>query len=239
MKLIKIYTLSHPITKEIRYVGYTTMILENRLKLHINHAKVRKPNHRINWINSLPSIPLIEEVDSGFYEDRIWLEIMYISLFKSWGFKLVNGTIGGDGGDTFSKLSLDRQKIFREKCSAASKKRKVGPLQGEHLEKCRNHLSKYREKIKSGEVKHPTTGFIPNFETRRKMSLAKVGLSSNRSGKSIYGEIAMIDVNNNEILKIFQNPIEASKYIGKKTTNIIKTARGEHKTAYGFKWKFM
>ena len=67
--MIKIYTLEHPITNEIRYIGYTKLTLISRLKKHIRDAKTRKPNQRINWINSLPSEPIIRLLDSSDNEE--------------------------------------------------------------------------------------------------------------------------------------------------------------------------
>ena len=49
----KIYTLEHPITKEIRYIGKTTRSLKKRLSEHVSEASFNHGVHKINWINSL------------------------------------------------------------------------------------------------------------------------------------------------------------------------------------------
>ena len=54
MKYIKIYTLSHPDTHEIRYVGMTSKSLKERLTNHWSH--IYQNNHRTNWIKSLRKI---------------------------------------------------------------------------------------------------------------------------------------------------------------------------------------
>ena len=94
-----IYTLSHPITEEIRYIGKTNNI-EKRLRSHLsNHALLEK-SKKNNWIISLLRnnlIPKIEVLDETTDNNINELEIFYISLFRSWGFRLLNMTEGGDG----------------------------------------------------------------------------------------------------------------------------------------------
>lgn len=237
MKMIKIYVLRHPISKEIRYIGYTKTSLEDRLKLHLRKAKV-KNNYRSNWIKSLPSAPIIEEIDEGLYEDRNWMEQMYISLFLSWGFRLVNGTIGGDGGDTFSNLSDESKVQFRKKCALAGRKGAQITLSNpDNLKKFSSNMKEYN-KVKSGEIKHPSLGFKHSKISRHKMSKAKLGKISNRKGVSNYGKIAQLDFEG-RIIRIFENPAIAGDHIGQNNTNIIRAALGKQKTAYGFMWQFM
>lgn len=72
-RLIKIYILRDPITKEIRYLGRTSKSkIEHRLMEHISKAKFhkkynRKSTHLTNWINKLLNLgfkPLIEEIET-------------------------------------------------------------------------------------------------------------------------------------------------------------------------------
>jgi group I intron endonuclease len=96
-----IYTLSDPNTGLIRYIGKTNNI-KNRLRRHLNNSSLSESTKKNNWIisllknNQLPIIEVLEEVSS---EDIDFYEMFYISLFKSWGFELLNGTNGGDGFD--------------------------------------------------------------------------------------------------------------------------------------------
>jgi galactitol-specific phosphotransferase system IIB component len=97
---VKIYMLSHPITSEPKYIGKTIHELDERLKQHIKLAKYKQTTHRTKWISSLlkqglyPKIELLEFVDSSNWQ--FW-EQYWICQFKVWGFKLTNGTLGGDG----------------------------------------------------------------------------------------------------------------------------------------------
>ena len=61
---VKIYTLKHPDTLEVRYVGKTVRSLSRRLGNHIDNAKRSRHNkHLSNWILSILSNgkrPIIE-----------------------------------------------------------------------------------------------------------------------------------------------------------------------------------
>ena len=57
----KIYTLLHPITKEIRYVGKTIQSLDTRLAGHIRDS-FRHRTHNGNWIRGLLSRGLYPEI---------------------------------------------------------------------------------------------------------------------------------------------------------------------------------
>lgn len=94
-----IYTLSHPVSNRIVYIGKTIQTLEYRLTCHLTDS--RRHNRRVcTWIRKLTKqelLPVIEEIDRCSDEDGCKLEIFYIELFKSWGFELKNHTSGGEG----------------------------------------------------------------------------------------------------------------------------------------------
>lgn len=112
MKKVIIYTLSDPDTGVVKYVGRTTNKLAYRLTNHINDAK-KEGNKRATWIKSLTNRgvkPIIEEIDiAETWEESELLEQLYISLFKSWGFDLKNGTIGGEGPIGFKHTDEQRK----------------------------------------------------------------------------------------------------------------------------------
>lgn len=96
--MIYIYTLSDPETGVVRYIGKTTNP-KDRINGHISESKSgRYNNHRVNWGKSLidkylkPKMDIIDEV-VGDWE---WLEVYWISQFKTWGFDLTNSTDGGE-----------------------------------------------------------------------------------------------------------------------------------------------
>jgi hypothetical protein len=96
-----IYTLSDPDTGLVRYIGKTNDI-KKRFSKHLSNNSLSASTKKNNWIisllknNQIPVIEILDEVDSSNID---FYEIFYISLFKSWGFQLLNDTNGGDGYD--------------------------------------------------------------------------------------------------------------------------------------------
>src|ERR1017187_3221478 len=96
MKQVNIYALSDPTTNETRYIGATKNSMRRRLNGHLSDGNGEKKN---SWIDSLRLnnlVPLIEIIDVVDYDDRNFWEQHYISLYRSWGFNLLNATDGGD-----------------------------------------------------------------------------------------------------------------------------------------------
>ena len=90
----KIYTLSCPITNDIKYVGVTKQPLNIRFNEHIYSCK-RKGKKSIKqlWIQSLIDknlYPKIELLDVVHESDSLYFESFYVELFESWGLKLKN-----------------------------------------------------------------------------------------------------------------------------------------------------
>lgn len=98
MKKVMLYTLSHPVTGEIKYVGKTTDTLSRRLAGHIYDSTRRFKNKTYRWIQELmkaglrPVITLLEEVGTDWEYWEGW----HIAMFKAWGFELTNTSAGGE-----------------------------------------------------------------------------------------------------------------------------------------------
>jgi hypothetical protein len=113
MKTKFIYTLTDPNTNEVRYIGKTNN-LTKRLRSHVSNNQLSKLTKKNNWIvsllrkNQLPIIELLDEVPENEID---FYEIFYISLFKSWGVDLLNGTNGGDGFDWTGRKHSELSKI--------------------------------------------------------------------------------------------------------------------------------
>lgn len=108
----KIYTLSDPITNEVRYIGQTVMSLKMRLGNHIRESRRPHNTHKLNWIRSLNKKGVKPQID--LLEEGIWgeTEIYWIAQFKQWGFRLVNSTEGGDG--TIRKKTEEEKRKISE-----------------------------------------------------------------------------------------------------------------------------
>ena len=112
----KIYSLSHPATKEVRYIGATTAYLNQRFSQHKHNALKKKLNVPISkWIYSLneegvlPIITLIEECNIDTWRER---EKYWINHYNN----LTNIRAGGSG------LILDRNDDGKSRTVAAHKK---------------------------------------------------------------------------------------------------------------------
>lgn len=100
--MVYIYTLStEDDPNNIRYVGKTNETLHRRLKRHLSPSYLNENNnYKNNWLKKLlkenrkPIIKIIDEVSE---DDWVFWEQYWISQFISWGFKLTNTTIGGEG----------------------------------------------------------------------------------------------------------------------------------------------
>lgn len=85
-----IYTISHPLTNEIVYVGCTSDF-DSRVRTHINsrnnntNISIYINSLRNNWL--LPKIEILEEVDETFVFES---ELYWIRQLKCWGFNLLN-----------------------------------------------------------------------------------------------------------------------------------------------------
>lgn len=92
-----IYTLEHPITKEIRYVGKTNNL---KRRLHSHWTEGHKSKTKTGkWLKSLKKLKLkpIMTILDETTDDWQQLEMYWISQFKTWGFRLTNHTDGGEG----------------------------------------------------------------------------------------------------------------------------------------------
>jgi hypothetical protein len=109
MKTTNIYTLTDPITNEIRYVGKANRI-DERYKAHLNRAR-KHQIHKKNWIESLRKKglkPIISIVDIVLINDWQFWETYWISQMKTWGFNLINYTNGGDGATFGNQTSFKK-----------------------------------------------------------------------------------------------------------------------------------
>ena len=105
--MIYIYTLSHPITNEVRYVGKTINI-RRRYKQHLYD---KRQKHKYAWIQSLkneglkPVLTIIEECETNWQER----EIYWIKQFDN----LINYLEGG-GSDYVRVTSEETKEKIRQ-----------------------------------------------------------------------------------------------------------------------------
>ena len=240
MERIRIYALKCNKTGDIRYIGYTKKSLHERLLGHLANVreafdyKRRKINKRLSWLKSINCNVSIIEIDEGYLEDVEWLESMYISLFKTWGYKLTNMTTGGDGGNTWNKLTDEQKKIAGAKISKAVKGKKKPPRTEEHRRKLReNHA------LANGRVIPWNKGLKTKRlakERREKASRCHMNVRKSKYGP-IKGTKLVLGTPQTVTFKV---PGVAVIYLGiKDAGNIIAACKGRIPTAYGYKWEFV
>lgn len=179
---VKIYTLKHPDTLEVRYVGKTVRSLSRRLGNHIDNAKRSKHNkHLSNWILNIlsngkrPIIELIEEVDNSVWQER---EKYWITQYPN----LINLTEGGDGcrgflHDEATRIKCGKANIGRKHTQefkdAISNKLKGINLTEEHKAKIGlANKGKIRDLATKKKLSEAHKGILQSEESRRKRSEA-------------------------------------------------------------------
>jgi hypothetical protein len=117
MKNTFIYTLSDPITKEIRYIGKSNTP-RKRLYYHVKEAsKNLSLSYKNNWIKSILNKgekPIIDILDEVLIEDWEFWEKYWISQFKCWGFNLTNLSEGGYNNN-YKRSSITKKKMRKSK----------------------------------------------------------------------------------------------------------------------------
>ena len=222
MQIIFIYTLADPITEEVRYIGKT-----NNLKVRLqNHLCDRGKTHKVNWIKSLKRkelLPIIEILDQCNKNDANFLEQYWISQFKTWGFNLVNGTDGGDGG--FGMKNIKRTEVsafdvdgnFLETYFSIKEAANRNNCTSSHIVDC------CTGKIRScsGKIWRYKKDTFNTFET------------SNKNTKSIIQQTLT-----GEFIAEYPSIIEAANTLACKPQSISRTLRGERKKFKNFIWKY-
>jgi len=97
---VKIYTLRHPESLEIRYIGRTKNSLKTRLNGHLSKAKNNKfKTHKDNWLLSLDCKPIIELLKIVIGWEASYIEEQnIIRNYLEDGYNLTNLHDRGTGG---------------------------------------------------------------------------------------------------------------------------------------------
>jgi len=114
-RLIYIYTLSDPITKEIRYVGKTVQKPTYRLSQHISQSRcTNKKDYCHCWIKSLLNKdlePVINIIEKTYDVNR---ECYWIKYYKDNNYKLTNLQEGGDKAGLGTKRTIEQIENIRK-----------------------------------------------------------------------------------------------------------------------------
>lgn len=237
---VKIYTLNHPITGEVRYVGKTIQSLNKRLNGHI--YKVGN-THTICWIKSLKKLgltPNIELLDTCSTNNWKFWESFWIELFKSWNINLTNHSTGGEGRENV--------RLTEEQKLHLSKIKKGRQFTPEHMNKLREGLRNYyismrsASKFKYQQAKIIKPKYIMTLQHNlniskalkgRKVSSDVIKNMSNGHKKSIL----QID-SNGVIIKEWESAKDAAIFFNVNPSSIRHVLSGRKNKVKGYLWKY-
>jgi hypothetical protein len=120
---VRVYMITHSGSERV-YIGITRKPLSLRLSVHKTRAKYLKKNNLtmsfkdrwiVNAIDAGHEIK-IDELDVVKFPEFSFWEKYYISLFKMFGFKLTNGTEGGDGAWPRRVSEEEKEALRKLKC---------------------------------------------------------------------------------------------------------------------------
>ena len=258
MKSVKVYILIDPIKLDVRYVGITTKRLKVRLWGHISSANCKTSNnYKNNWIISLKkggSVPIIEEIDEVLMDEWQFWEQHYISLYKSWGFKLTNLTFGGEGtfGYKFSEeCKLKMSKIQKGKPNL--KAVKYLSVKVCKLDLKGNYICEYsslreaerNEQVTSGDISmscRNTNRTVAGFSWCYKSDL-KNRVNFLKSNNVIYGNTRKVDqfTKDGVFIKRWESISEAARELKTHVTSIsaLCNKKPQRVTVVGYKWEYV
>ena len=239
-----IYKLT--LKKESRkaYIGQTIRDIHKRLEEHQqSSSKCRAISAAIQkhgWENFDKEWYEVPDEDLNFYEEML---VALLGTLAPGGYNLM------EGGSSAGKRSEETKQKMREAKSGEKNYNYGKTLSEESKQKNREahigmtHTDETKQKLKeanSGEKnpmygktgeKHPKFGKEHTEETKKKQSEANSG-EKNHASKKVYQYT--ID---GTYVDEYDSSGEATRALGKTYgTNISACARGDCKTAYGFKW---
>lgn len=260
MKNVYIYALIDPRNDQVRYIGKANNP-EDRYRNHYNSSR-DKDTHKRNWINNIrkdglkPELLILDEVpiDNWQYWERF-----YISLYKTYGFNLVNYTSGGDGVTLSNSGTWKKGNVPHNKgvpCKEETKQKIKATLTGVsnvssykpiiQFDLEYNEIKRYKcvkDAIEEGNglfsaskisscckgIRTHHRGFIWRYDNGEDLLMKPVIVCKK--------SVVQYDRNNNEI-NTFLSIKDASNETGILSTNICSCCKEKTKSAGGFIWKY-
>jgi len=235
-----IYTLSDPITNDVRYIGKTNDV-KFRFNDHIKKSKNNK-THKDKWISSLLNKglkPLISIIDTVHEDGWEFWEIFYISLFKTWGFNLVNHTEGGDGGSFKEHTYESKMKMSKSRFGKSRK-----PFTEEHR---KNLSDSAKKKIITKEHRINIKNSLKNIvrkpfteDHKKNISESKKGLVMSEENKMKIRESSpkKKKIICSETKEIYSSISEASRALKIPISTIVGVLKKRRNNAKGFKFGY-
>ncbi len=207
-----IYTLSDPRNGHVRYVGKSDNP-DLRMKMHFRDLNNTKKE---SWIKSLLKLnlsPVLDIVDEVPVSDWVFWEMHYISLFKYFGFKLTNGTVGGDGGRVLNIKPISEE------------------LRNKFREIARNRTVDHINKIRKSKI-----GKKPSVETLEKLRYSH----RFQDNRNLMKPVIQMDLNGN-FIREFESISAACRHLKKGNSQLVsylKHKKDSWRHCFGYKWKY-
>jgi group I intron endonuclease len=240
MKTGYIYTLSDPLTKEIRYVGQTINNPSKRLAQHIHQEKRSKGRltHVNSWIRNLKKegcLPVLEIIDECEIEELNNKEIYYIAELKK-KYNLCNHSEGGVGCRGIKHSEESKQKrLLTLKTSKA------------WAEKHKKHSLIMKEKYKKGGINFGYK-YLPlekrkeigkNHSNTMKKLFKNDPSYSQRMVIKIIKPVCLLSADG-FILKVYRSASEAARSLNiKDSTHVTRVCKKKSKHAFGYRFAYL
>lgn len=259
MENVYIYALIDPRDSQVRYVGKANNPLD-RYTNHFNSAR-DKNTHKRNWINNVresgyrPELLILDEVPKSDWQ---YWEKFYISLFKTWGFSLVNYTNGGDGTTFGNSGSFKKGQIPHNKGKKWSKE-VIDKIRDNYKPNKGSYKKVIQYDLNKNEIKRYDCISDAVRESNGLFIIGKISeccnLKRNKHAGFIWRwdngidfierdlsnkkriPVIQYDLSKNEIGR-YISATEAEKNTGVSYITILKCCRGESKRAGKFTWEF-
>lgn len=260
VEMTYIYTISHPLTHEVRYIGKSNTP-SKRLSTHIRECNKIK-SHKNNWIKSIlnsgldPHMDILDEVP--IIEWEYW-EKYWISQFKQWGFRLTNHSDGGIG-----PIGVKRSNEFKKKIREI----KMGiPLSDEHKKKIsiqgiRYHQENPHYNIRGKNVRtYIDVDLLYDLYITENLSIPQISKKINISEKKILENLHLNDIKkedgwwlnnlsekykktvlqydlNGNLLREWDGIVDINNELGYNSGNIANCCRGGIKSSNRYIWRY-
>jgi hypothetical protein len=248
MEMCSIYMISCGDSKKI-YIGVTKKPVAKRLSEHIQESKnkiaeKKKTTYKNNWINSKLDKGLeveVHQIDLVPISEFSFWERHYISLFKSWGFTLMNLTEGGEGIFGYKFNEESRLKISMSKSVDVY----------EVDENC-NVLNHFKSTSEAARFHNISKGSLQKHLSGKNKSCASRVFTYSLDSldpkeiKSIFAtmesrhkrSVVQYDTDWNYISE-YDSIFSAANSIGlKNDSHIGEACLDKNKTCYGYRWAF-
>lgn len=219
-----IYALLCPVTKDVRYVGYTKHPLKKRLSAHYGDSKVKGKTHthKARWLSALKQKAIIVPIETEIpnIEYALAREVFWISRYS----RLTNSTTGGENGKEFThevrkKISETKKRKFASGETVNFFKGKKNPTASKL---CREAVwnAERRKKVSEARKRYiaKDTG---NHKARAAQRCKAVKMST------LEGQLVKVWVS-----------IRTAHNEGYDRAAISRCCKGKNKYHKGFKWEF-